>query len=75
MAEMKRVEQHGKISAGDTVKVRGHRGTFVVKYIDQFPGKRLAEVTVVGGSAGHSAWRTFVIDRVKPIPKRRVRSA
>jgi hypothetical protein len=75
MGETQRVEEHGNIRAGETVKVRGHRGQFVVKWIDQFPGKRIAEVTVVGGNAGHTAWRTFHVDKVKPLPKRRRRNA
>jgi hypothetical protein len=69
---MNRVEQHGKISKGDTVKVRGTRGSFVVYWIDCFDD-RLPEFTVVGGSHGRVAWRTFREDVVTKAPKRRTR--
>ena len=74
MADFERVQEHGKICAGENVRVKGERGTFVVKHIDQFADKqRKPEVTVIGGAGNHVAWRTFAIDKVRPEPKRRVR--
>jgi hypothetical protein len=74
MADFERVQEYGKIRAGEQVRVKGERGTFVVKYIDEFLNKkRQAEITVIGGTGGHVAWRTFLADKVKPEPKRRAR--
>jgi hypothetical protein len=57
---------------GDVCKVTGTRGTFTIKYIDQYvDAQRLTEVTVFGGVAGHPAWHTYTIDRIKMPPKRR----
>lgn len=65
-----RMEQHGKIGTGDVVRIKGERGTFVVEWIDSFEGDRPAEVTVIGGSMGRKAWRTFTEEKVTKAPKK-----
>lgn len=61
MSNKKRVEQHVALAKGDIVKIKGESGAkFVVMWIDEFEDvERPAEVTVVGGSSGRKAWRTF----------------
>lgn len=69
---MTRLIRHGKLEAGQVVKIKGIMGTFVVQWIDDFEDvDRPKEVTVVGGMSGHKAWRTFTEDRVKVLPKKR----
>ena len=69
--DARRVEQHDKLNKGDIVKVKGHRGDFKVVWIDEFDNDRPAEVTVVGGASGHSAWRTFLAERIRPQLRKR----
>lgn len=71
-ATTRRLTETALLKKGDTVKVKGQQGTYTVMWIDQFRDvKRLSEVTVVGGTAGHSAFRTFTIDKIKSQSKRR----
>jgi hypothetical protein len=66
-----RTEQHGKIGTGDVVRIKGEkRGIFVVEWIDGFEGDRPAEVTVIGGSMGRKAWRTFTEEKVTKASKK-----
>ena len=66
-----RVTELGKLSVGDLIKHRGEHGVFRIQYIDTFDGGRPAEVTAVGGAYGRKAWRTFRIDEVTKLPKKR----
>lgn len=68
----RRLTETALLKKGDTVRVKGQQGTYTVMWIDQFRDvKRLSEVTVIGGTAGHSAFRTFSIDKIKTESKRR----
>ena len=63
---------HGKVTKGDTVKIKGTHGRYVVQWFEHFEDRQ-SEVTVVGGASGRQAWRTFHDDRVVTMPKRRKR--
>ena len=65
-----RVEQHDKLNKGDLVKIKGEQGVFEVVYVDIFDNARPAEVTVVGGSYGRKAWRTFTETVVTKRPRK-----
>jgi hypothetical protein len=67
---MERLTEYNKLAVGDLVRIRGERGTFEVMYVDAFDSERPAEVTVVGGSSGRKAWRTFTENRVTRRPRR-----
>ena len=65
-----RHEQYGNLNKGDLVRIKGETGaTFKVMWVDEYV-ERPAEITVIGGSHGHTSWRTFVIDRVVKKPKK-----
>jgi hypothetical protein len=68
-----RVLNHDRFPTGTIIKHNGEWGEFVVQWVQEFSGKRKAEVTAVGGCAGRHAWRTFYIDQVKAKPRRRQR--
>jgi hypothetical protein len=62
----RRLTETATLKAGDVIKVKGEHGTFVVQYVDQFRDpNRTSEVTAIGGTSGHSQWRTFTIDKIK----------
>jgi len=66
-----RVTESGNIKYGDLVRIKGEQGaTFKVIWVDKHDSARPDEVTVIGGSHGKSAWRTFLIDRVVRKPKK-----
>ena len=64
------VTEYKNMKAGDLVRIKGERGTFKVMWVEQFETKRPDEITVVGGSSGRNAWRTFLSERVTRRPKR-----
>lgn len=71
-AKTERLAEYGTLTKGDDVKIKGMQGTFTVIYIDVFEDTtRQPEVTVIGGSGGHSSWRTFTIDKIKQQSRRR----
>ena len=51
------------LTAGDSVKIKGERGQFRIRSFRLDDGVCLW-VTVIGGIAGHSAFRHFTYDRV-----------
>ena len=65
-----KVTEYKNMKAGDLVRIKGERGTFKVMWVEQFETKRPDEITVVGGSSGRNAWRTFLSERVTRRPKR-----
>ena len=65
-----KVTEYNKMNQGDLVRIKGERGTFKVMWVEQFETKRPDEITVVGGSSGRNAWRTFLSERVTRRPKR-----
>jgi hypothetical protein len=66
-----RVTELGKLSVGDLIKHHGEHGSFKIQYIDTFEDGRPDEVTAIGGAYGRSQWRTFRIDEVTKLPKKR----
>lgn len=65
-----RLESYGGFIKGDTVRRPGERGVYIVQYIDVFEKDRPAEITAVGGMAGHKQFAVFFINkvnRVRPI--------
>ena len=60
-----RTEQYGPIRKGDVIKIKSRTGAYTVQWIEEFEGDRPAEVTVVGGPAGRSEWRTFTVEQVR----------
>jgi hypothetical protein len=70
----RRLTETATLKQGDVVKVKGTQGTYTVKYIDQYlDPQRTTEVTVFGGTAGHGAWHTYTIDKIKAQRKQRGR--
>jgi hypothetical protein len=67
---MQRVTEYNKLQQGDLVRIKGEHGTFKVMWVDLYDAERPAEVTVVGGSSGRNAWRTFTENRVTKRPRR-----
>ena len=64
--DRRRLTETALLKKGDIVKLKGQQGTFSVQYIDQFKDpRRSSEVTVIGGTSGHSMYRTVVIGDVK----------
>ena len=76
MTEKRRVDQFGLLKKGDVVKLRGELGEFKVIWIDEFESvERPPEVTLIGGAAGRSAWRTVFISKIRPAKRTRKRRA
>jgi len=53
-----RASTWGRYNAGDSVKIRGVRGTFRIQHFDG------NIVTVYGGPDGHGQFRAFTCDRI-----------
>ena len=64
--------QHQRLSAGDAVRVRGARGTWTFVHANYRADYSLDSLTVIGGSGGHRAFRSFAPERI--IRKRQARA-
>lgn len=72
----RRLDEYGVLKKGDVVKLRGELGEFKVIWIDEFEDvERPAEVTLVGGAVGRSAWRTVFVSKIRPAKRSRKRQA
>lgn len=60
-----RVGRRRIIRVGQTVRIRGERGTFVVRGFDAAG----TEVSVYGGPRNHAMYRTFAVDRIGARPR------
>lgn len=64
------------LSKGDACRITGEQGTFVfMRHVVNTKLNPVSEwIDLWGGSSGHAQWRSVKVDRLKHMPKKRIRT-